>query len=74
LRYKFRQWLAGEPVHRASGALSFQKPRTKSRKMKTIHIYQSAAGWIYEIWFDGRPLVVGCSKTREKAEFEAAIA
>jgi hypothetical protein len=42
--------------------------------MKTIRIYQSAAGWIYEIWFDGRPLVVGCSKTREKAELEAAIA
>jgi hypothetical protein len=72
LRYKLPLRLAGGASATRMRARRHQK--TKSRKMKTIRIYQSAAGWIYEIWFDGRPLVVGCTKTREKAELEAAIA
>ena len=71
MRYKVPSRLAGESAHALESAVI---KKTKSRRMKTIHIYQSAAGWIYEIWFDGRPLVVGCSRTREKAELEAALA
>jgi hypothetical protein len=30
-------------------------------------IYVTATGWIYEVWYAGRVIVVGCCETREAA-------
>jgi len=36
--------------------------------MSKPRIYQTHCGWIYEVWFQGRVVVVGC-----RATFEAAV-
>jgi hypothetical protein len=36
--------------------------------MSDTKIYQTDRGWIYEVWFQGRVVVVGCRTT-----FEAAV-
>jgi hypothetical protein len=33
----------------------------------------ASGGWIYEVWIQNRPVVIGWCKTREKAEGEAAL-
>jgi hypothetical protein len=38
------------------------------RVMSETKIYQTDRGWIYEVWFQGRVVVVGC-----RATFEAAV-
>ena len=40
--------------------------------MKSINIYKSSAGgWIYEVWFAARAIVIGYCLTREAAEAQA---
>jgi hypothetical protein len=36
------------------------------------NIYLTGNGWIYEVWFDGRVIVVGCCATFEAATRAAA--
>jgi hypothetical protein len=39
-----------------------------------VKIHPSATGgWIYEVWIENRPVIIGWCKTREKAEDEAAL-
>jgi hypothetical protein len=38
-----------------------------------VKIRPSTGGWIYEVWIENRPVVIGWCKTREKAEDEAAL-
>ena len=33
----------------------------------------TGGGWIYEVWIEHRPVVVGWCETRAKAEEEAAL-
>ena len=35
--------------------------------MNGIKVYRSHNGWIYELWFHGRCVVVGCCKTEAAA-------
>ena len=42
--------------------------------MKSVRIYASASGWMYEVWLAERLLVVGWSRTRAAAEHEASLA
>jgi hypothetical protein len=35
-------------------------------------IYQTPSGWIYEVWFQGRLITIGCRVTLEAARREAA--
>jgi hypothetical protein len=41
--------------------------------MKSVNIYPGRDGWFYEVWMADRVLVVGWSRTRDRAETEAAI-
>jgi hypothetical protein len=41
--------------------------------MNGIRIYQTSSGWIYEVWFMGRAVVIGCSATLAKATLAAAL-
>ena len=43
--------------------------------MKAVQIYPAhAGGWIYEVWFHSRPVLVGWCATRQAAEHEADMA
>jgi hypothetical protein len=43
--------------------------------VKQINVYPAdSGGWIYEVWFAERPVVIGWSATREAAEQEATLA
>ena len=42
--------------------------------MNGINIYQKPGGWIYEVWYQGRILVIGCCKTLAEAQRAAAMA
>lgn len=42
--------------------------------MNGIKVYQTPGGWIYEVWFMGRAIVIGCCATRAAATREAALA
>jgi hypothetical protein len=42
--------------------------------MNSINIYPGRDGWFYEVWAAGRVLVIGWSRTRDRAEIEAVIA
>jgi hypothetical protein len=42
--------------------------------MNGIKLYRTASGWIYEVWFTGRPIVIGCCATLEAASRAAALA
>ena len=42
--------------------------------MSTAKIYETAIGWVFEIWFQGRIVIVGCRSTREAAQRAAAMA
>lgn len=42
--------------------------------MNGVKIYQTANGWIYEIWYLGRAIIVGCSATLADATLEAQTA
>lgn len=35
-------------------------------------IYVTRSGWIYEVWFEGRVIVIGCCATLEEATRAAA--
>ena len=41
--------------------------------MRGANIYLTGNGWIYEVWFQGRVIVIGCCTTLEAAMREAAI-
>jgi hypothetical protein len=40
--------------------------------MDEAKIYQTAGGWIYEVWFQGRVIVIGFRATLEGAQRAAA--
>jgi hypothetical protein len=43
--------------------------------VKDINIYPVASGgWMYEVWIEARPVVVGWCHTKEAAEQEASLA
>ena len=42
--------------------------------MSGIRIYEAYKGWIYEVWFQGRVVVIGCHATLEAAQRAAAAA
>ena len=42
--------------------------------MKSINIYPGRDGWFYEVRTGDRVIVLGWSRTRDRAEIEAAIA
>ena len=50
------------------------EPITSRHAMNGIRIYESSSGWIYEVWFLGRAVIVGCCRTLETATREAARA
>jgi hypothetical protein len=35
--------------------------------MRGANIYLTGSGWIYEVWFQGRVVVIGCCATLEAA-------
>ena len=35
-------------------------------------VYQMPSGWIYEVWFQGRIITIGCRVTLEAAQRAAA--
>jgi hypothetical protein len=39
--------------------------------MKTIKVYANGAGWIYQVWIDGRCSVVGSAPTKARARYYA---
>jgi hypothetical protein len=44
-------------------------------RLRDIRNYSAATcNRFYEVWTAGRPVVLGCSRTRERAQIEAAIA
>jgi hypothetical protein len=46
-----------------------------ARAGNSVSIYPAAGGgWIYEVWMDAKPTIVGCCATRASAEREASIA
>lgn len=42
--------------------------------MNGIKIYEGASGWIYEVWFADRLVVIGCCATLAAATRQAALA
>jgi hypothetical protein len=42
--------------------------------VKRVYVYESRGRWIYEIWINDHPKVIGCAMSKEMAEREAAIA
>jgi hypothetical protein len=43
--------------------------------VKQINVYPAqTGGWIYEVWIEARPVVIGWCHTREAAEQEATLA
>jgi hypothetical protein len=50
------------PIH----VVEMQNPSMAS--MRRADIYPTGNGWIYEVWFQGRVIVIGCCAT-----FEAAV-
>jgi hypothetical protein len=40
--------------------------------MDGARIYETGIGWIYEVWFQGRVIVIGCRATFEAATRAAA--
>jgi hypothetical protein len=40
--------------------------------MRDANIYPTDNGWIYEVWFQGRVIVIGCCATLEAAVRAAA--
>jgi hypothetical protein len=40
--------------------------------MNRAKIYRTDSGWIYEVWFQGRVIVIGCCLTFEAATRAAA--
>jgi hypothetical protein len=42
--------------------------------MNGIKIYQTSSGWIYQVWFMDRAIIIGCCATLEAAMREAALA
>ena len=42
--------------------------------MNGIKVYQTASGWIYEVWFMDRAVVIGCCTTLAAATRHAALA
>ena len=40
--------------------------------MDSTRIYQTASGWVYAVWFQGRVIVIGCRATLEAATRAAA--
>ncbi|HUP93538.1 MAG TPA: hypothetical protein VM164_01430 [Burkholderiales bacterium] len=42
--------------------------------MRDVNVYPAeSGGWIYEVWFGQRPVVIGWCQTREAAEQEASL-
>jgi hypothetical protein len=42
--------------------------------MKDVNLYPAVAGgWIYEVWFEERAVVVGWCQTRAAAEQQASL-
>lgn len=41
--------------------------------MSGVKIYQGQGGWIYELWFQGRCIVMGCCESKEQAEIAATM-
>lgn len=37
-----------------------------------VRIYEVPSGWIYEVWFQGRVITIGCRITLEAAKRAAA--
>jgi hypothetical protein len=42
--------------------------------MNGIKVYETSSGWIYEVWFMGRAVVIGCCATLAAATRQAALA
>ena len=42
--------------------------------MRKTNVYQGQLGWLWEVWIDARLVVVGCARTRERAELQAKLA
>ncbi|MGZ8231249.1 MAG: hypothetical protein ACXW2A_14520 [Burkholderiales bacterium] len=42
--------------------------------MTGAKIYETLSGWVYEIWFQGRIIVIGCRASLEAAQRAAAEA
>jgi hypothetical protein len=41
--------------------------------MKDVNVYAgSSGGWIYEVWFEHRLVIVGWCHTREAAAYQAS--
>jgi hypothetical protein len=40
--------------------------------MTGIRIYPTGNGWMYEVWFQGRVVILGCHATLEAAQRAAA--
>jgi len=44
----------------------------KQESVSGVRIYQAPSGWIYEVWFQGRVITLGCRATLEAAKRAAA--
>ena len=42
--------------------------------MRHVHVYETAAGWVYEVWIGERAVVIGFATTRERAQQAAELA
>lgn len=42
--------------------------------MRHTVIYRAADGWLWELWIGSRLVVVGCSETEARAQFNARMA
>jgi hypothetical protein len=58
----------------ATQCLSNERITFRANAMNGVKIYESSSGWIYEVWFMGRAVVIGCCLTLEDATREAALA
>jgi hypothetical protein len=51
---------------------NIDRPSHPGGAMSGIRIYQAYHGWIYEVWFQGRVVIIGCCASLEAAQRAAA--
>jgi hypothetical protein len=61
----------------AAAAITAARKKIKTRTAEApvkVNIYPvKTGGWMYEVWIESRPVVVGWCHTREAAEHEASL-
>jgi hypothetical protein len=66
---------ADEPI-RVASLSPFDVAETQDAPMpakRRTNVYPTGSGWVYEVWFEKRVIVIGCCATFEAATRAAAV-